>query len=77
MVICCKIGVLNQCLVIQLTINCILKGLIIYFMFEAQINYMLSLKKFKVSEILQVITFYTICSLHCNVLSPCPKQKPS
>jgi hypothetical protein len=31
-------------------------------MFEVQINYMWSLKKFKVSEILHVTTFYTICS---------------
>jgi hypothetical protein len=34
-------------------------GLITYFMFEARINYMWILKKFKVSEILRV---YTICS---------------
>jgi hypothetical protein len=32
-------------------------GLITYFMFEAQINYMWSLKKFKVSEILHVTIF--------------------
>jgi hypothetical protein len=44
---------------IQLSINCILMGLITYFVFEAQINYMWSLKKFKVSEILHVTTFYT------------------
>jgi hypothetical protein len=36
--------------------------LITYFMFEAQINYMWILKKFKVNEILHVISFYTICS---------------
>jgi hypothetical protein len=36
-------------------------GLIIYFMFEAQINYMWSLKKFKMNKILRVITFYTTC----------------
>jgi hypothetical protein len=62
---------------IQLPINCILMGLITYFMFEAQINYMWSLKTFEVSEILHVTTFYTICSpsfplkkLHHNVPSP-------
>jgi hypothetical protein len=38
-------------------------GLITYFMFEAQINYMWSLENyFKMSEILGDITFYTICS---------------
>jgi hypothetical protein len=47
---------------IQLLINCILMGVIIYFMFEAQINYMWSQKKFKVNEILHVTIFYTICS---------------
>jgi membrane-bound metal-dependent hydrolase YbcI (DUF457 family) len=46
--------------IIQLPINCILMGLITYFMFEAQINYMWSVKKFKMSEILYVIIFYTI-----------------
>jgi hypothetical protein len=38
-------------------INCILMGSIIYFMLEAQIKYMWSLKNFKMSEILCVITF--------------------
>ncbi len=47
---------------IQLPINCILMGLTTYFMFEYQVNYMWSLKKFKVSEILCVITFYIIWS---------------
>jgi hypothetical protein len=42
---------------IELPINCILMGLITYFMFEVQINYMWSLKKFKVTEILCVTTF--------------------
>jgi hypothetical protein len=37
-------------------------GLIIYFMFEAQINYMWSLKKIKMSEILFGTTFYTTYS---------------
>jgi hypothetical protein len=47
----------------QLPINCMLMGLITYFMFEAQINYMWSLENyFKMSEILGDITFYTICS---------------
>jgi hypothetical protein len=32
-------------------------GLTFYFMFESQINYMWSLKDFKVSEILRVTTF--------------------
>jgi len=32
-------------------------GLTIYFMFKFQINYMQSLKNFKVSEILHVTTF--------------------
>jgi hypothetical protein len=45
-----------------LPINCILMGLITYFMFETQINYMWSVKKFKVSEILHVTTFYIIYS---------------
>jgi hypothetical protein len=47
---------------IQLPINCILMGLITYFIFEAQINYMWFPKKFKVSEILCDTTFYNICS---------------
>jgi len=42
---------------IQLSINCRLMGLITYFMFEAQINCMWSLKKFKVSEILPITIF--------------------
>jgi uncharacterized membrane protein YesL len=47
----------------QLPINRILMGLITYFMFEAQINYMWSLENyFKMSEILGVSTFYTICN---------------
>jgi hypothetical protein len=41
----------------QLQVNCILMGLTIYFMFEFQINYMQSLKRFEVSEILRVTTF--------------------
>ncbi len=44
-------------IMIQLQINCILMGLTIYFMFKFQINYMQSLKNFKVSEILHVTTF--------------------
>jgi hypothetical protein len=47
---------------IQLPINRILMGLITYFIFEAQIKYMWFLINFKVSEILRVIIFYTICS---------------
>jgi len=47
---------------IQLPINCILMGLKIYYIFEVQINYMWSLKNFKMSEILHVIIFYIICS---------------
>jgi hypothetical protein len=47
---------------IQLPINCILMDLITYFMSGVQINYMWSLKKFKVSEILCVTIFYIICS---------------
>jgi hypothetical protein len=43
---------------IQLPINCILMGLITYFMFETQINYMWPLKKFKVGKILHVISLY-------------------
>jgi hypothetical protein len=42
---------------IQLLISCTLMGLITYFMFEAQINYMWFLKKIKVNEILRVIIF--------------------
>jgi hypothetical protein len=37
-------------------------GLIIYFMFETQINYMWSLKKFKMNEILHATNFCIICS---------------
>jgi hypothetical protein len=37
-------------------------GLITYFMFENQINYMWTLENFKVSEILHVTSFYIICS---------------
>jgi hypothetical protein len=37
-------------------------GLITYFMFEAQINYMWSFKIFKVSEILCITIFYIACS---------------
>jgi hypothetical protein len=47
---------------IQLLINCILLGLITYFMFEAQINYMVIKYFFEVSEILHVTTLYTTCS---------------
>jgi hypothetical protein len=47
---------------IQLLINCILMGLIIYFMFQIQINYMSSLENVKVSRILHAITFYIICN---------------
>jgi len=47
---------------IQLPINCKLMGLITYFMFEVQINYMWSLENFKLGEILHVTIFYTICS---------------
>jgi hypothetical protein len=36
-------------------------GLIIYFMFEAQITYIWPLEKFKMSENLHVITFYIVC----------------
>jgi hypothetical protein len=43
--------------IIQLPINCILMGLITYFMFETQINYMWSLKKFKMNEILHATIF--------------------
>jgi hypothetical protein len=49
----------------QLLIKLILMGLIIYFRFEAQINYMWWLENFKVNKILHVTifyTFYTICS---------------
>jgi hypothetical protein len=59
---------------IQLPINCILMGFIIYFMFETQINYMWYLEMFKMNEILCVTT-YIICSpsfpwncLHCTHL---------
>jgi hypothetical protein len=51
-------------IMIQLPINCILMVLITYYMFEAQINYMWSLKDLKVGETLYVIIFYTICSLN-------------
>jgi hypothetical protein len=37
-------------------------GLITYFMFEAQINYMWSLKNFKMNEILCIIIFYIVRS---------------
>jgi hypothetical protein len=46
---------------IQLPINYILIGLITYYMFESQINYLWSLKKLNVNEILHVIVFYTTC----------------
>jgi len=46
---------------IQLPINCILMGLKNYFIFEVQINYMWSLKNFKMNEILHVTIFYIIC----------------
>jgi hypothetical protein len=49
-------------IMIQLPINYILMGLITYYIFEAQINYMWSLKEFKVSETLHITIFYTICS---------------
>jgi hypothetical protein len=42
---------------IQLPINCILMGLITYFMFKSQINYMWSLNNLKMGEILCVIVF--------------------
>jgi hypothetical protein len=45
---------------IQLLINCILMGLIIYFVFQIQIHYMSSLENVKVSGSLHAITFYTI-----------------
>jgi hypothetical protein len=66
MVICCKIG--NQINVYKII------GVFVHndtttnqlhidgFMFEAKNIYMWSLKKFKVSEVLRVITFYAICS---------------
>jgi hypothetical protein len=61
---------------IQLSINCILMGLIIYFMFETQINYIWSLENFIKSEILCVAT-YIICNpslplncLHCTMCIP-------
>jgi len=47
---------------IQLPINYILMGLIAYFMFEVQINYIWFLKNLKVSEILHGTTFYMLCS---------------
>jgi hypothetical protein len=47
---------------IQLLINCLLMGLITYFMFENQISYVWSLENFKASEILHVTSFYIICS---------------
>jgi hypothetical protein len=47
---------------IQLPTNCILMRLITYLMFEAQIYFMWSLKKFKTNEILHVATFYIICN---------------
>jgi hypothetical protein len=53
MVMCCQVRVLNQ-----LPINHILMGLIIYFMFEVQINYMWFLDIFKVNETLHVVEFY-------------------
>jgi hypothetical protein len=43
---------------IQLLINCLLMGLITYFMFENQINYMWSLENFKMNAILYVTTLY-------------------
>ncbi len=42
---------------IQLPINCILMRLRTHFMFEVQINYMWSQKKFKMNKILRVTTF--------------------
>ncbi len=47
---------------IQLPINCILMGLITYFMFEAQINYMWSVKKSKwvKSYMLLIFILYVI-----------------
>jgi hypothetical protein len=51
-------------IMIQLPINCILMSWIIYFIFEAQINYMGFLKRSKMNEILHVTTFYIICSLN-------------
>jgi len=42
---------------IQLPINCILMGLITYFMFKFQINYMWFLKNLKVSEIYVLLLF--------------------
>jgi hypothetical protein len=47
---------------IQLPNNCILMDLITYFIFEAQINYIWFLINFKMSEILHVTIFHTICS---------------
>jgi hypothetical protein len=49
-------------IMIQLPINYILMGLIIYYMFKAQINYMWFLKDFKVSETLCITIFYSICT---------------
>jgi hypothetical protein len=39
----------------------VLMGLITYFTFKLQINYMRSVEIFEVSEILHVVTFYIIC----------------
>ncbi len=44
--------------IIQLPINCILMGLITYFMFETQIKYMWSLKIFKMNEIIHDTTYH-------------------
>jgi hypothetical protein len=47
----------------QLPINCILMGFNNLFYVWSQINYIWSLENyFKMTEILGVITFYTICS---------------
>jgi len=53
MLMCCQIRVLNQ-----LPINRILMALIIYLMFEVQINYMWFLENFKVNETLHVVALY-------------------
>jgi hypothetical protein len=57
MAICCQVKVVNQ-----LPINHILMGLIIYFMFEVQINYMWFLENFKVNETLHVVAFCFVCN---------------
>jgi hypothetical protein len=48
-------------IMIQLPINCILMGLITYYVWSSN-DYMWSLKKLKVSETLRVTIFYIICS---------------